>query len=71
MCPCGKEPETTLHYLLRCDVYSICRLEFLNDICALNHSLKNIWDENLLKVLLYVAEEFFFKISSEILKCKF
>ena len=58
MCSCGKEPETTLHYLLRCDFYSIYRLELLNDICALNHSLKNISEENLLKVLLYGAEEF-------------
>ena len=69
MCSCGKEPETTLHYLLRCDFYSIYRLELLNDICALNHSLKNISEENLLKVLLYRAEEFSFKINSEILKC--
>ena len=23
MCSCGKEPKTTLHYLLRCDLYSI------------------------------------------------
>ena len=69
MCLCSKEPETTLHYLLRCDFYSIYRLELLNDICALNHSLKNISEENLLKVLLYRAEEFSFKINSEILKC--
>ena len=27
MCSCGKEPETTLHYLFRCDLYSIYRLE--------------------------------------------
>ena len=65
----SKEPKTTLHYLLRCDFYSIYRLELLNDICALNHSLKNISEENLLKVLLYGAEEFSFKINSEILKC--
>ena len=45
------------------------RLELVNDICALNHSLKNILEENLLKVLLYGAEEFSFKINSEILKC--
>ena len=42
MCPCGKEPETTLHYLLCCDSYSIYSLELLNDNCGLNHSLKNI-----------------------------
>ena len=69
MCSCGKEPETTLQYLLHCDFYSIYRLELLNDICALNDSLKNTSEENLLKVLLYVAEEFSFMIDSEILKC--
>ena len=66
---CDKEPETTLHYLLHCDFYSIYRLELLNDICALNHSLKNTSEENLLKLLLYGAEGFSFKINSEILKC--
>ena len=45
MCSCGKEPETTLHYLLRCDLYSIYRLELLNDIYALNRSLENSSDE--------------------------
>ena len=69
MCSCDKEPETTLHYLLRCEFYSIYRLELLNDICALKHSLKNISEENLLKVLLYGVEEFSFKINSDILKC--
>ena len=68
MCSCGKEPETSLHYLLRCDFYSVYRLELLNDICVLNHSLKNISEENL-KVLLYGAEEFYFKNNSKILKC--
>ena len=58
MCLCGKEPEAALHYLLRWDFYSIHRLELLNDICASNHSLKNISEENLLNVLLYGAEEF-------------
>ena len=46
MCSCSKEPETTLYYLLRCDLYSIYRLELLNDICALNGSLKNSSEEN-------------------------
>ena len=70
MCSCGKESERTLHYLLRYDIYSIYRLELLNDICAFNHSLKNISEENLLKILLYGAEEFFFKINSGVLKCR-
>ena len=50
-------------------LFHIHRLEILNDICALSHSLKNISEENFLKVLLYRAEEFSFKINSEILKC--
>ena len=58
MCSCGKEPETILHYLLRCDLYSIYRLELLNDVCALNGSLKNSSEEKLLKILLYGAEDF-------------
>ena len=69
MCSCGKEPETTIHYLLRCDFYSIYRLELLNDICALNGSLENSSEEKLLKILLYGAEDFTSQLNSEILKC--
>ena len=68
MCSCGKETETTLHYLLRCDIYSIYRLELLNGICALNESLKNSSEEKLLKILLYGAEDFTSQTNSEILK---
>ena len=69
MCSCCREPETTLHYLLRCDLYSIYRLELLNDIfCVLNESLKNFSEENLLKILLYGAEDFTSQMNSEILK---
>ena len=48
MCSCGLEPETTLHYLLRCNLYSDFRTELVNDICALNPTLKK-----LLNILLY------------------
>ena len=69
MCSCVKEPETTLHYIFRCDLYSIYPLELLNDISALNKPLKNLSEENLLKVLLYGVEDFTYQINSEILKC--
>ena len=36
MCGSGLEPETTFHYLLRCNLYCDLRTELLNDICALN-----------------------------------
>ena len=47
MCSSGKEPETTLHYLLRCDLYLIYRLELFNEVCALNGSLTNSLEEKL------------------------
>ena len=70
LCSCGKEPEATLDYLLRRDLYSIYQLELLNDICALNESLKNSSEEKLLKILLYGAENFTSQMNSEILKCR-
>ena len=69
MCSCSKEPETTFHYLLCCDLYSIYRLELLNNICALNGSLKNSSEEKLLKILLYGAEEFTSQTNSKIFRC--
>ena len=70
-CGCSKEPERTLHYLLRCDFHSISRLEFLNDTCALNKSLNNFLEENLLKILwrrrLHFPDEFWnFKVHNKI-----
>ena len=69
MCSYGKEPETTIQYLLRCDLYLIYRLEPLNDVCALNGSLNNSSQEKLLKILLYGAEDFTSQMNFEILKC--
>ena len=69
MCSRGKEPETTLYYLLHCNLYSTNQLELLNDVCALNGSLKNSSEEKLLKILLYGAEDFTPRLNSEILKC--
>ena len=58
MCSCGKDPETTLYKHLRCDLYSIYRLELFNDICDLNKFLKNSSEKIFLKILLYGAEGF-------------
>ena len=69
MCSCSKKLEATLHYLLRRDLYSTYRLELLNDICALNKSLKNSSEEKRLKILLYGAGNLNSQMNSEILKC--
>ena len=41
MCPCGLEPEATLHYLLFCNLYSTQKLELLNNVYTLNPFPKN------------------------------
>ena len=45
MCKCGLETETTLHFLLRCRLYSTIRTELLDDILLL-HSLRIILMKN-------------------------
>ena len=65
---CGLEPETTLHYLLCCSLYPELRTELLNDICALNPTLKNLSHEKLLNILLYGSEDFSFKTNKKITK---
>ena len=69
-CSCGLEPETTLHYLLRCSLYSDLRTEFLNDICALNPTLQRLSNEKLLNILLYGSENFSFNTNKKILKSR-
>ena len=68
MCSCGDEPETTLHYLLRCNLYSDLTTELLNDICVLNTTLKNVSHEKLLNILLYGSEDFSFNTNKETIK---
>ena len=52
MCTCGLEPETTLHYFLRCSLFSTQRLGLLNNVFILNSSIKNYSNEKILNVLL-------------------
>ena len=68
MCTCGREPETTLHYLLRCNLYSTQRLELLNNVCTLNPSLKNYSNEKLSNVPLYGSEDFNCNLNKKIVK---
>ena len=70
MCTCGLEQETTLHYLLHYNLYSVQRLELLGNACDLNLSLKSHSDENFLNVLLYGSEEFNCNMNKEILKAE-
>ena len=66
VCSCGLEPETTLHYLLRCNFYFDLEIDPLKDICALNATLKNLSHEKLLNILLYGSEDFSFNTSKKV-----
>ena len=68
MCKCGLETETTLHFLLRCRLYSTIRTKLLDDICTVAPSLTNYPDEKLLNILLYGSEYFSVKTNQSILK---
>ena len=68
MISCGLEPEAILHYLLRCNLYSDLRTELLNDICALNPTLKKLSHKELLNILLYGSEDFSFKTNMKKIK---
>ena len=59
--------ETTMHYLLRCQLYSSQRLELLNGIYALIPSLKNDTKEILLQTILYGSEKVSFGINNKII----
>ena len=68
MCKGGLETETTLHFLLRCRIYSTIRTELLDDIYAVASSLKNYPDEKLLNLFLYGSKHFTVKTNQSILK---
>ena len=64
---CALKPETTLHYLLRFNLYSDVAIELLNDICALK-SLKNLSHKKLLNILLHQLEDFCFSTNYKVIK---
>ena len=65
MCRCGLETETTLHFLLRCRLYSTIRTELLDDKYTVASSLPNYLGEQLLNILLYGSECFSVKTTNQ------
>ena len=68
MCICDKEAEATLHYFLRCNLYSFCRTELLNDIQANDSSTKNYSEKKHLNTRLYGSLDFNNDKKNKILK---
>ena len=46
--------ETTIHYFLRCRLYSVQRVELVNSVYKLDSTLQNSSEDHLLTVILYV-----------------
>ena len=54
---------------MQSNLYSDLRTELLNDICALNPTLKKLSHEKLLNILLYGSENLSFNNNKKIIKC--
>ena len=68
MCNCGAATETTIHYLLRCWVYSIQRVELLDGVYKLDSTLQNSSEDQLLTVPFYGSEKYSLNVNKEILR---
>ena len=51
MCSNGVKPGTKLHYLFRCDLHSIYRLDLLYYIYTLNSSFKDYSEDSFYKYI--------------------
>ena len=70
MCSCGSEPETTAHFLFRCQNYVMNRSKLLKNVYNLDQTLRNYDDDLLNHILLYGSEKFIFNLSKDIIKLK-
>ena len=68
MCNCGAAIETTVHYLLRCRLYSVQRVELLYGVYKLDSTLQNSSEDRLLTVLLYGSEKYALNVNKEIIR---
>ena len=69
MCACGREFETTEHFLLRCHLYSRQRLEIFENLEKVDSSFLNLNVKEKVSFLLYGSQSITPKSSNhEILK---
>ena len=67
MCIWGSEPETTVHFLLRCQNHLISRSKHLKNVYNLDQTLRNYDDDHLIHTLLYGSEKFNFNLNKKII----
>ena len=68
MCSCGSEPETTDHFLFRCQNHVISTSKLLKNLYNLDQTLRNYDDDHLIHTLLYGSEKFNFNLDKELTK---
>ena len=61
MCNWGATTERTIHYLLRCRLYSVQRVDLLDGVYKLDSTLQKSSEGQLLTVLLYDSDKICFK----------
>ena len=57
--------EATIHYLLRCRLYSVQRVELLNGVYKLDFTPQNSSEDQLLTILLYGSEKFALNVNKK------
>ena len=68
VCSCGSEPETTAHFLSRCQNHVKNRSKLLKNVYNLDQTIWNYADDLLIHILLYGSEKFNFNLNKEIIK---
>ena len=68
MCLYGEKPETTLHYLLRCNSYSIYWLELFNNIFCFNQIFKEFFGRKFFENFILWSRSFTSQMNSGIVK---
>ena len=57
--------EATIHYLLRCGLYPVQRVELLNGVYKLDLTPQNSSEDQLLTILLYGSENFALNVNKK------
>ena len=68
MCSYSSEPETTAHFLLRCQRHVMNRSKRIKNVYNLDHTLRNYDWGHLIHRLLYGSEKLNFNLNKEIIK---
>ena len=68
LCSCGSEPETTAHFLLRCQNHVMNRSKLLKNVYNLDQTLRNYDDDHLIHFLLHGSKNLNFNLNKDIIK---